>query len=76
MKYCHTCQKDTVHKEIVKQKPSKFGRDKKEQFKAFLSGFFGGTASPFGASLDLIDRYVVCSECGTKTLENHGDEFQ
>ncbi|EMK6579132.1 hypothetical protein V9K10_003771, partial [Vibrio cholerae] len=54
---------------------SKYGKSKKEQFKAFLDGFFGGVASPVGASLDLIDKYVVCSVCGHKTLDNQGDEF-
>lgn len=76
VRYCEKCGKETEHKELIKQKPSKYGKSKKEQFKAFLEGFFGGVASPLGASLDLIDRYVECSECGNKTLENYGDEFQ
>ena len=76
MQFCEHCNKETLHKEVIKQKPSKYGKSKKEQFKAFLSGFFGGVASPFGASLDLVDRYVVCNECGHKKLENKGDEFQ
>ena len=75
-RYCDKCGRSTEHKELIKQKPSKYGDSKKEKFKEFLSGFLGGMASPAGASLDLIDRYVVCLECGTKTLENHGDEFQ
>jgi hypothetical protein len=73
---CEHCGEETEHKEVIKQKPSKYGKSKKEQFKAFLDGFFGGRASPFGASLDLIDRYVVCKKCGHKKLENFGDEFQ
>ena len=73
--FCEKCGKQTEHKELIKQKPSKYGKSKKEQFKAFLEGFFGGVASPVGASLDLINRYVVCSECGHKTLDNQGDEF-
>ncbi|WBA13479.1 hypothetical protein [Salinivibrio kushneri] len=75
-KFCDKCGKETEHKEIIKQKPSKYGKSKKEQFKAFLDGFFGGVASPVGASLDLIDRYEVCTRCGHKTLKNQGDEFQ
>jgi len=75
-KFCKCCAEVTDHKEIIKQKPSKYGKSKKEQFKAFLSGFFGGVASPAGASLDLIDRYIVCKKCGHKELENYGDEFQ
>ncbi len=73
--FCEKCGKQTEHKELIKQKSSKYGKSKKEQFKAFLEGFFGGVASPVGASLDLINRYVVCSECGHKTLDNQGDEF-
>ncbi|MCL9777175.1 hypothetical protein [Vibrio methylphosphonaticus] len=75
-RYCEKCGKETEYKELIKQKPSQYGKSKKQQFNAFLSGFFGGVASPAGASLDLIDRYVVCLECGSKTLDNHGDEFQ
>ncbi|MCD1213241.1 hypothetical protein [Vibrio cholerae] len=74
-RFCEKCSQKTEHKELIKQKPSKYGKSKKEQFKAFLDGFFGGVASPVGASLDLIDRYVVCSVCGHKTLDNQGDEF-
>jgi len=76
VRFCEKCGKETEHKEIVKQKPSKYGKSKKEQFKAFLEGFFSGSASPALASLDLLDRYVECQECHHRTLENHGDEFQ
>ncbi|QUM76238.1 hypothetical protein HWV00_08410 [Moritella sp. 24] len=76
IRFCDKCGKETKHKEMLKQKPSKYGKSKKEQFKAFLDGFFSGTASPVLASLELIDRYVVCAECGYKTLDNQGDEFQ
>ncbi|TKF25166.1 hypothetical protein [Enterovibrio norvegicus] len=77
-RFCEKCAKETSHKEVMKQKPSKYGKSKKEQFKAFLDGFFSGSASslPAGASLEVTDRYVVCSECGNQTLENHGNEFQ
>lgn len=74
--FCKRCGKETEYKEVIKQKPSKYGKSKKEQFKAFLDGFFSGVASPALASLDLVDRYIVCSECGDKKLENHGEEFQ
>lgn len=47
VQYCEKCNKDTEHKEIMKQKPSKYGKSKKEQFKAFLEGFFSGTASRY-----------------------------
>lgn len=38
-RFCEKCGKQTEHKEIIKQKPSKYGKSKKEQFKAFLDGF-------------------------------------
>ncbi|CAE6892426.1 hypothetical protein ACOMICROBIO_FLGHMIGD_00943 [Vibrio sp. B1FLJ16] len=62
----------------MRQKPSKYGKSKKEQFKAFLDGFFSGSAAslPAGASLELTDRYIICTSCGKETLENHGEEFQ
>lgn len=62
----------------MRQKPSKYGKSKKEQFTAFLDGLFSGSAAslPAGASLELTDRYIVCTQCGKSTLENHGEEFQ
>ncbi|WP_406611354.1 hypothetical protein [Agarivorans sp. JK6] len=75
-RYCKKCGEETDHKELMKQKPSKYGTSKTEQLKAFMEGFFGGTASAVGASLDLLDRYIVCQQCGCKTLDNKGDEFQ
>ncbi|WP_432463541.1 MULTISPECIES: hypothetical protein [unclassified Agarivorans] len=74
--FCQTCGEQTEHQQLLKQKPSKYGTTKKEQIKAFIEGFFAGQASPVGASLDLIDRYLVCQKCGRKTLANQGDEFQ
>lgn len=77
IQYCDECGRATEHKELIKQKPSPYGKSRKEQFKAFISGFFAGVAvGPALASLELIDRYVVCRECGSKKLENHGDEFK
>ncbi|MCF7363767.1 hypothetical protein C1N32_18535 [Vibrio diazotrophicus] len=77
-RFCEQCGEETTHKEVMKQKPSKYGKSKKEQFKAFLEGFFSGSAAslPAGASLELTDRYIVCTKCGKQTLENHGKEFQ
>ncbi|KJY82145.1 pullulanase [Vibrio galatheae] len=77
IQYCEKCGKETEHKELIKQKPSKYGKSRKEKFKEFLSGFLAGVAvGPALASIELIDRYVVCQECGHKKLENHGEEFQ
>ncbi|KXF81913.1 hypothetical protein [Enterovibrio coralii] len=77
-RFCEVCGSDTEHKEVMKQKPSKYGKSKKEQFKAFLDGFFSSssTSIPGGASLELTDRYIVCAICGKATKENHGSEFQ
>ncbi|KLN65290.1 hypothetical protein [Vibrio sp. VPAP30] len=78
IRFCEKCKMNTEHKEVMKQKPSEYGMSRKEQFKAFLSGFFSGSAAslPGGASLELTDRYVACSVCGETILENCGDEFQ
>jgi len=77
IQYCEKCETATEHDEIIKQKPSKYGTSRKEQFKAFISGFFAGVAvGPALASLELVDRYVICQQCGFKKLENHGEEFQ
>ncbi|WP_028022471.1 hypothetical protein [Enterovibrio calviensis] len=77
-RFCDKCGKEAQHKEVMKQKPSKYGKSRKEQFKAFLDGFFSGSASslPGGGSLEVTDRYLVCTRCGKHTLENHGLEFQ
>ncbi|WP_194436668.1 hypothetical protein [Vibrio fluminensis] len=77
VRYCSNCGKTCEHKEIIKQKPSPYGKSRKEQFKAFLSGFFSAaTLSAPLASLDLIDRYEQCSHCQHMTLDNKGEEFQ
>ncbi|EGA64899.1 hypothetical protein L1D54_03495 [Vibrio brasiliensis] len=77
VQWCEKCAQQTEHKEVMKQKPSQYGKSRKEQFKAFLSGFFTGVAVGGAlASLELVDRYVVCQKCGHKKLENHGEEFQ
>ena len=77
-RFCEECGEKTEHRETIKQKPSKYGNSKKEQFKAFLDGFFSGASAslPGGASLELTNRYIVCEKCGKQTLENHGTEFQ
>ncbi|MVB16844.1 pullulanase [Vibrio cholerae] len=77
-RFCKKCGKNTEHKEVMKQKTSKYGKSKREQFKAFLDGFFSSSAAslPGGISLELTDRYVVCAVCGSATLENHGEQFQ
>ncbi|UTH75012.1 hypothetical protein [Chromobacterium sp. IIBBL 290-4] len=76
MQFCEVCGKATEHKELIKQKPSKYGASRREQLKAFVDGFFSGVGGGGAAAIDLIDRYVVCQECGHKKLENHGEQFQ
>jgi hypothetical protein len=46
------------------------------QFRAFLNGFFSGVGGHGIAALELLDRYVVCQQCGLERLENHGEEFK
>lgn len=76
-RYCSNCGQTCEHREIIKQKKSPYGKSRKEQFKAFLSGFFAGAMVGGAlASLELIDRYVQCTNCGHKTLDNKGEEFQ
>ncbi|GAB2644981.1 hypothetical protein BIY22_00725 [Vibrio panuliri] len=76
-RYCSNCGKTCEHIEIVKQKKSPYGKSRKEQFKAFISGFISGAAVGGAlASLELIDRYVQCTQCRHLTLENKGEEFQ
>lgn len=77
VRYCSNCGKTCEHKEIIKQKPSPYGKSRKEQFKAFLSGFFSGVTVGAGlASLELIDRYEQCTHCHHMTLDNKGEEFK
>jgi len=72
--FCEKCNKKTKHKEIVKQKKSKYGSSKKEQFKAFLSGFFSGTGGHGFASMELTQVYLVCEECGFSKAEHFAEE--
>ena len=78
IRFCGECGKKTDHKEKMMQKRSKYGTSKMEKFKEFLDGFFSSPAAsiPGGIFLELTDRYVICQECGKKTLENCGNEFQ
>lgn len=75
-RYCEHCKKNTEYREIVRQKPSKFGTSRKEKVKAFFSGFFSGWGSGGLAWIELTDRYVVCQECGEQVKENFGEKFQ
>ncbi|POZ62088.1 hypothetical protein [Chromobacterium alticapitis] len=74
--YCEKCGKETEHKEWIQQKPSQYGKSRKEQLKAFLDGFFSGWGGHGLASIDLVDRYVICQACGNKKLQNHGEQFK
>lgn len=77
LRFCPQCQSETEYKECIKQKPSPYGKSRKETVKAFFSGFFSGmVVGPALASLELIDRYEQCQTCGHLTLDNHGEEFK
>lgn len=74
--FCPRCEMDTKHREKIRQKPSPYPDTKRGQFRAFLSGFFSGIGGHGIAALELLDRYVVCEQCGLETLENQGEEFK
>jgi hypothetical protein len=38
--FCEPCGEEAGHKEVIKQKPSKYGKSKKEQLKGFPFSFF------------------------------------
>ncbi|HHQ4448081.1 TPA: hypothetical protein ACSP3U_003264 [Aeromonas hydrophila] len=74
--FCPRCRMDTEHSERIKQKPSLYPKTRRGQFRAFLNGFFSGVGGHGIAALELLDRYVVCQQCGLERLENHGEEFK
>lgn len=76
-KFCEKCNEITPHREVIKQKPSKYDQSRKGKFIAFLEGFFSPSkAIPGGVALELTDRYLECVNCKHRTLDNKGDEFQ
>ncbi len=77
-RFCEKCGKNTEHKEVMKQKPSKYGKSKKRAAQGISRWIFSSSAAslPGGVSPELTDRYVVCFICGSATLENHGEQFQ
>lgn len=72
---CPTCGFDTSHIQLLMQKESKYGSSKKEKIKEFVDGFLSGTASPALASLELIDRHLICEKCGVRRIVNEGKEL-
>lgn len=72
---CPDCGCDTSHVQLLMQKKSKYGSSKKEKFKEFIDGFLSGTASPVLASLELIDRHLICEKCGVRRIVNEGQEL-
>lgn len=74
--HCPACNMETSHIQLLLQKPSEYGTSKKEQVKAFVSGFISGSASPVLASLELLDRHLICEKCGVRRVENEGQELE
>ncbi|MNC24642.1 hypothetical protein D3C75_727020 [compost metagenome] len=73
---CPRCGMHTEHSERIKQKPYPYPKTRRGHFMAFLNGFFSGVGGHGIAALELLDRYVVCQQCGLERLENHGEEFK
>jgi len=79
MEYCSQCRKNTSHKEQVQAR----------KMPLYKNTFWGGVKQfvietlIIGGSTDLtlkticdLDRFITCTVCGKKTLDNHGQEFE
>lgn len=70
--YCQSCNKETVHNEVLIRKPSRYDKDPKilGRIKLLLHAFING-----GHYYDM-DLYVTCQTCGRRELDNKGSEFE
>ncbi|MGR5284430.1 hypothetical protein ACP3V5_03855 [Vibrio maritimus] len=70
--YCQACNKPTSHKEMLVRKPSSYDTEPSlmGKIKLFAHTFING-----GHYYDM-DRYITCQDCGKRTLENKGKEFE
>ncbi|WP_260260983.1 hypothetical protein [Vibrio intestinalis] len=70
--FCTKCNMETPHKEILVRKPSSYDTD------TSLLGRIQLLAHIFinGGHYYDMDRYVTCKVCGTKELDNKGNEFE
>ncbi|WP_047045477.1 hypothetical protein [Vibrio mexicanus] len=70
--HCNQCKEQTPHREILVRKPSEYDGDTSPlgRVKLFVSSVING-----GHYYNM-DRYVTCQVCGTKELDNKGNEFE
>ena len=73
MCYCEKCGKNTEHKELMQLKPVQRPKTLTDFIKRFISLEL---RSYQVMDTETLDRYIVCEVCGTKRLENVGQEFE
>mgnify|MGYP000213849303 CR=1 FL=1 len=73
MRYCEKCGKNTEHKELMQPKPVQRPKTLTDFIKQFISL---ESRSYQVMDTDSLDRYIICEVCGTKRLENVGQEFE
>ena len=73
MRYCEKCGKNTEHKELMQPKPAQRPKTVTDFIKQFISL---ESRSYQVMDTDSLDRYIICEVCGTKRLENVGQEFE
>ncbi len=72
-RYCEKCGTKTEHKEQMQPKPVLRPKTVVDILKQLVSSELYSYQI---GNADLLDRYVVCKICGTKRLENIGQEFE
>ncbi|CAV19889.1 hypothetical protein AB4516_17210 [Vibrio sp. 10N.222.54.F12] len=70
--FCKTCNKETPHSEVLVRQTSSYDTDKTllGRIKLFANSIING-----GHYYNM-DRYVECKVCGTRELDNWGNEFE
>ncbi|MGY2573859.1 hypothetical protein [Vibrio sp. C8] len=72
IRYCKRCKIPTEHRESLVRKPSSYDTDKSilGRVTLLIHEFING-----GHYYNM-NRYVTCTICGKKSLENMGNEFE
>ncbi len=72
LRYCARCKISTEHRETLERKPSSYDSKKSIHGRVMLliHEFING-----GHYYNM-NRYVICTMCRKKSLENMGDEFE
>ena len=73
MRYCEKCGTNTEHKELMQPKPVKRPKTVIDLFKQLMSNEL---YSYQVMDTESLDRYIVCKVCGTRRLDNVGQEFE